>query len=254
MIPSAWAQKSFPAGWYGKIPAAGDFVTRRLASSFTGAWDRWLQAVLAGSRGRLGEGWRDSFLSMPIWRFVMSPGMLTEEAWACMVAPSVDGVGRCFPLAVASALPSASLDVVGTLFAAAPWFDAVEDILLDAITPGADAAAIDAAVSRTPFLSEWLRYPGSADDTVPMRGQKPQMLWLPLEPRDPQPPRLQPSELAERLSEPRAAWLAEESELFGRCLLLCEAMPAAEQYCAMMNGRWIEQGWGPRDLRTSAAA
>jgi len=51
------------------------------------------------------------------------------------------------------------------------------------------------------------------------------------------------NELAGRLAEPCAAWLAEESKLFGRCLLLCEALPPAEQYCAMMDGRWVERGW-----------
>lgn len=254
MTACASPQRSFPAGWYGKIPAAGDFVARRVASSFSEAWDRWLQAALAGSRERLGGHWHDSYLSMPIWRFVVSPAMLTADAWAGVMAPSVDAIGRYFPLAVASPLPSASLDLVGTLFAAQPWFDALEAIVLGAIAPGAEVGAIDAAISRAPFRSEWLRYSRSGDDTLRLRGAQPQMLWLPLEPRNPLPPRSDLGELAERLSEPCAAWLAEESELFGRCLLLCEAMPAAEQYCAMMDGRWTEHGWGRRDLRSGAAA
>jgi len=29
---------------------------------------------------------------------------------------------------------------------------------------------------------------------------------------------------------------------------LCESLPAGEQFCAMMNGRWVEHGWGRRDL------
>ena len=62
------------------------------------------------------------------------------------MAPSVDAVGRYFPLAVAAALPSASLDIVGTLMAAQSWFDDIEAIALSAIAPAADAAAIDAAI------------------------------------------------------------------------------------------------------------
>jgi type VI secretion system protein ImpM len=254
MTTSDSPQRSFAAGWYGKIPAAGDFVGRRLPSSFTEAWDRWLQAALAGSRERLGAHWRDGFLSMPVWRFVVSPGMLTADAWAGVMAPSVDAVGRYFPLAVASALPAARFDLIGTLFTAQRWFDAAEAIALVAIAPGTDIVAIDAAISRTPFRSEWLRYSRNGDDTLPLRSVKPQMLWLPLEPRNALPPRPELRELAERLSHPCAAWLAEESELFGRCLLLCEAMPAAEQYCAMMDGRWTERSWGRRDRRSDAAA
>ena len=70
-------QESFPAGWYGKIPGTGDFITRRMPPAFSESWDRWLQSAIAGSRDRLGGRWRDTFLSMPIWRFVLSPGMLT---------------------------------------------------------------------------------------------------------------------------------------------------------------------------------
>src|SRR5205085_3861810 len=46
---------------------------------------------------------------------------------------------------------------------------------------------------------------------------------------------------------------ARESDLFGRSLLLWEALPTAEQYCAMMNGRWIEHG-RQRRMGSGAAA
>jgi hypothetical protein len=155
---------------------------------------------------------------------------------------------------VASALPSASLDVVGTLLAAESWFDEIETIALSAIAPAADSAAIDSAIVQQPFRNEWLRYPQGRDDTVPIRSAKPQMIWVPLGARTGQPPAREVLDLAERLAEPSAAWLAEESEMFGRCLLLCEALPPAEQYCAMMDGRWVERGWGRRDIRSGAAA
>jgi type VI secretion system protein ImpM len=251
---SAAPQASFSAGWYGKIPGTGDFIARRMPPSFSAAWDRWLQAAIAGSRDRLGGRWRDTFLSMPIWRFVLSPGMLTQNAWAGIMVPSVDAVGRYFPLAVASALPSASLDVLGTLLAAESWFDEIETIALSAIAPAADSAVIDSAIVQQPFRNEWLRYPQGRDDTVPIRSAQPQMFWVPLGARTGQRPAREVLDLAERLAEPSAAWLAEESEMFGRCLLLCEALPPAEQYCAMMDGRWVERGWGRHDLRSGAAA
>ena len=228
-----------PAGWYGKIPGTGDFIARRVPSSFSEPWDRWLQAAIAGSHARLGARWRDTFLSMPLWRFVFSPGVVDASAWAGVMAPSVDAVGRYFPLALVSRLPAASLDIVATLFAGEPWFEEMEALALSAIAPGADPDTIDGAIARQGFRAEWLRYPESGDDTVPLPGARPQTVWVPL---------------GERLAEPRAAWFAEESEVFGRCLAVCEALPAAEQYCAMMNGRWIEQGWARRYTRSGAAA
>ena len=252
MIAGASTGGSFSAGWYGKIPAAGDFIARRVPPSFSQAWDQWLQRAIAGSRERMADDWRDAFLSMPVWRFVLSPAMLNPNAWAGVMVPSVDAVGRYFPLAVASALPSASLDLVGTLLAARPWFQDIEAIALAAIGPGGDSASIDAAIARTPFLPQWLRYPEARDDTVPMRSAKPQMLWVPLGRRDDKGASALAA-LAARLAEPAGAWLTEESELFGRCVLLCQALPAAEQYCAMMDGRWIEHGWSRRDTRGGAA-
>jgi len=247
--PGAAGPGSFPTGWYGKIPATGDFIARRIPASFSQSWDRWLQAAVEASRERLGARWRDSFLSMPAWRFILAPGALTQNAWAGLMVPSVDAVGRYFPLTVAAALPSASIDQLATLLAAAAWFDQVEAIALRAIAPNADTAAIDAALAERPFKSEWLQLPQASGDTMPIRGAKAQMLWVPLPARS-SGERLSATlrELAERLAEPYSAWLAEESEVFGRCLLLCEALPAAEQYCAMMDGRWIEHGWGRREI------
>jgi type VI secretion system protein ImpM len=234
--------EGFAVGWYGKIPGAGDFIARRVPASFSEPWDRWLQAAIDGSRERLGTRWRDAFLSMPAWRFVLGPGVVGANAWAGLMVPSVDAVGRYFPLTVACALPSASLDVAATLLGAGRWFEGVEAIALEAIAPRADTAAIDAALASQRFEGRWIAAPEPGDATLPIRGAKPQMLCI----DNPTQGRLE--ELAGRLCEPYSAWLTEPSELFGRALLLCEALPPGEQFCAMMDGRWLEHGWGCRSL------
>jgi type VI secretion system protein ImpM len=248
----AGAQASFAAGWYGKIPVTGDFIARRVPSNFSEAWGRWLQGAITGSRERLGARWRDAFLSMPIWRFVLSPGMLTANAWAGIMAPSVDSIGRYFPLAMASALPAEGLDLVGTLLAADAWFAQLERIALSAIAPAADSANIDAAVVQQRFRTEWLRHPAGRDDTVPMRSAKPQMLCVALAGSAGEAGGALRA-LAERLVEPAGIWFASECEVFSPCVLLCEALAAPEQYCAMMDGRWIEHGWGQSRVLAAAA-
>lgn len=220
---------TFAVGWYGKIPGTGDFIARRVAPSFREPWDRWLQQAIEGSQRRLGAGWRDAFLSMPAWRFVLRPGLLDANAWAGLMVPSVDAVGRYFPLTVACALPSASLDAAATLLGAARWFDEVEAIALEAIAPDADIAAIDAALVQRPFDARWLALPEGGDATTPM------MPCLSLPDK----------------GAPRSAWLAEPSEVFDRALLLCESLPAGEQFCAMMDGHWLEHGWAWRSRSKS---
>ena len=98
----------FAVGWYGKIPATGDFIARRVSASFRDPWDRWLQRAIAGSQQRLGAGWRDAFLSMPAWRFVLGPGSHSDSGAAFEVldpdvgiaSDRIDDLARD-PLAVA---------------------------------------------------------------------------------------------------------------------------------------------------------
>jgi len=206
-------------GCYGKIPATGDFVVRRLPASFSEAWDRWLLPALAASRESLGAAWQESYLSMPVWRFVLAPGVATESAWAGVMVPSVDAVGRCFPFTAAAALPAARLDPVASLLAAAGWFDATEAIALRAIAPRASVARIDAELARHPYRTE-----------SPASG-KLETTWV-------------------AGKETRSAWLTEESEVIERSLLLCDGLPAAGQYCAMMDGRFADHGWMRRDFAT----
>ena len=89
------------AGFYGKLPARGDFVSRRLPRSFVEPWDAWLQQGFASSRDHLGDGWLEAYLTSPIWRFVLAPGVCGPAGVAGVVMPSVDSVGRYFPLTIA---------------------------------------------------------------------------------------------------------------------------------------------------------
>jgi type VI secretion system protein ImpM len=242
--------EGFAVGWYGKIPGTGDFIARRVPASFSEPWDRWLQQAIEGSKERLGARWRDAFLSMPAWRFALGPGVVGANAWAGLMVPSVDAVGRYFPLTVACALPSASLDVVATLLGASRWFGDIEAIALEAIAPRADTAAIDAALVKRRFEARWVAVPEANDATMPIRSAKPQMVCVDFRASE-DVPLAKLRELAERLCEPYSAWLAEPSDLFGRSLLLCESLPPGEQFCAMMNGHWLEHGWGCRSLSKS---
>jgi type VI secretion system ImpM family protein len=86
------------AGWFGKIPALGDFVARRLRPDFIEAWDHWLCTEMVAARKTLGSDWSPLYLSAPIWRFALTPGVLGACHWYGVLTPSMDRVGRHFPL------------------------------------------------------------------------------------------------------------------------------------------------------------
>ena len=121
-------------GFYGKLPSQGDFVTRRLPWEFTSAWDDWLQQGMLASRATLGERWLELYLSAPIWRFQLAPGVCGPLGWRGLFFASVDRVGRYFPLTLAfpatpgaRVVPSLAVDV-------ARWI-AAEDAALAALDP-----------------------------------------------------------------------------------------------------------------------
>lgn len=52
------------------------------------------------SRALLGDRWQALYLTFPVWRFVIPAGVLDPSAWCGTLLPSVDRVGRCFPLTI----------------------------------------------------------------------------------------------------------------------------------------------------------
>ena len=119
-------------GFFGKLPGNGDFVSRRLSREFLDVWDNWLQLSIAESKANLGDRWLDAYLTSPIWRFALMPGICGASAYIGLVMPSVDRVGRYFPLTIAAELPTGT-SALGSAIAAAAWFDHCEEVLLSTL-------------------------------------------------------------------------------------------------------------------------
>lgn len=143
-----------PAGWYGKLACLGDFASRRLSRAFVERWDGWLQQVLTASRAQLGDGWLQAYLTSPVWRFVewAEPGALADAAAAVNVGvlmPSVDKVGRYFPLCIAAALPGL---VAGAaeLRALLHWLDRIEALALATLDTRCPVQQFDDALIAEP--------------------------------------------------------------------------------------------------------
>jgi type VI secretion system protein ImpM len=87
-------------GWYGKLPGAGDFAHRRLPNRFISVWDRWLQDGFEHLRSSRAD-WAESYLEGHIWFFTLGPSVIGAKPWMGVLIPSVDSVGRYFPLTIA---------------------------------------------------------------------------------------------------------------------------------------------------------
>jgi type VI secretion system protein ImpM len=124
-------------GFYGKLPVVGDFVSRRLSRDFISPWDQWLQSSMAASREQLGQQWLNNYLTSPLWRFVLSPGVAGNSGWMGILMPSVDRVGRYFPLTLALAVPK-NAHVPALFTSNNDWYASLESAALIALDDNLD--------------------------------------------------------------------------------------------------------------------
>ncbi|HET8996667.1 MAG TPA: type VI secretion system-associated protein TagF [Acetobacteraceae bacterium] len=139
------ADPGIVAGFYGKLPARGDFVRFALPGAFVDSWDTWLQRVIVGSRAQMGENWLPAYLEAPVWRFALPPACCGASSVLGLMLPSVDRAGRYFPLTFAALAP------IGPDIARQPrateWLDRCEaagrTALADDVTPDQLGAMLD---------------------------------------------------------------------------------------------------------------
>jgi type VI secretion system protein ImpM len=214
-------------GWYGKIPSLGDFASRRLPVEFVKAWDAWLQDVIPATRAEVGDAWLDFYLTMPIWRFVFLPGLVTPSGWAGVLMPSVDRVGRHFPLTIAVELESHTA-AAHAVFEGTAWFAGLEDAALGVLDPTRGVDDLDAALA-----GHALSVPSSAGGDTgirPLRALPSVEAFAPLA----------EAEALRAWSEGtgwRALWWT-RGRVDGHSLMLgCAGLPTAEEFAWLLESR-----------------
>lgn len=147
-------------GFYGKLASRGDFVSRGLPQGFIGPWDSWLAAGLLASQQTLGSDWLNAYLVSPLWRFALAPGVCGPQAVVGVVMPSIDRVGRYFPLTVAALLDH-DHDLASLVLGPDAWFEQVEELLLGTLDEDASFEALEHAVHSLAPPVAAPRVPGS---------------------------------------------------------------------------------------------
>lgn len=119
-------------GAFGKMPSAGDFIRLAPPAGFVRAWDAWLQQAMMDGQGALGAAWDDHYMSAPIWRFTLAAGLAGPHKVIGVLMPSVDRVGRRFPLTLVAALETPG-PAARDHFMAGALFEQLEDLALAAL-------------------------------------------------------------------------------------------------------------------------
>ncbi|MCY0095177.1 type VI secretion system-associated protein TagF [Hoeflea ulvae] len=135
-----------PVGLYGKYPEKRDFIALNMPRPVLQPLEKWIQSGLAASKEKLGRAWGDHYMIQPIWSFRLGASITGVDCLGAM-APSVDGVGRTFPLVILAHAPeeSGGYPSIGVLDPD-HWFPDVHDRLLHALdeeAPGEPRELLD---------------------------------------------------------------------------------------------------------------
>jgi len=225
-------------GVYGKLPMHGDFVHRNLPTTFITPWDEWLQRYIASSKEQMGEAWLDTYLTSPIWRFVLSAGVIDKQHWAGIMLPSVDQVGRYYPFSVVMPLKP-ELNPIEFISHQSPWFESIEALALSALEEqiSVDDLADEVNNINIDFTLNHTKR-GQQPDTHSVQMNRvlgenfPISVYACLL-----------DSIMLKTMNCYSIWATSGSEKVLPCFVTVKNMPAANQLPAMMDGEWAYWGW-----------
>ncbi|WP_432464168.1 type VI secretion system-associated protein TagF [Agarivorans sp. QJM3NY_33] len=219
-------------GYFGKVPARGDFIQGHLPNDFVSAWREWLQAVTAVSREQLGEQWLDRYLTSPIWHFALSAGVSGESAMGGTLMPSVDQVGRHFYFTMAKPVNVQPV----SLWQQREWSEHSEQKVLKLLDDDTDVQRWAESIRQL----DWLESIAVANPVL--NGAKDsQQLVLESE-QVINSENLLHLQLRQSLGR-YCIWWTHGSEHVPECTLVTESLPLVSQFSAMLDGQWEHWGW-----------
>jgi type VI secretion system protein ImpM len=124
-------------GLFGKLPQKRDFVALGIPHSILHPYETWLQSAVAASRNELGRGWEEHFLVAPIWRFWFGHEIFGQVC-AGAIIPSVDKVGRFFPLTILNFAEAGKQGTPPPFHSRDSWYAAIEERLLSVLGENAE--------------------------------------------------------------------------------------------------------------------
>lgn len=160
-------------GFFGKVPSHGDFISEGMDREFVTRLDEWLRAGMHACADHYGARWSSIFSSSQPIRFIVESGSWGDAAYAGVLMPSRDRVGRKYPLVVLAQLAMFRLHP-RTLYLDETWFMAAEALAETSMNEDFDMNRFTSAIKR-------LRLPKpKEEEDAPVavnRPEKPTSLW-----------------------------------------------------------------------------
>jgi type VI secretion system protein ImpM len=210
-------------GFFGKVPARGDFVSRRVPAALAKTWEEFLSRLVVDARAQLAEDWEEEWLIAPLWHFVLGRQICPPAGAAGVLMASVDRVGRLYPFTI---IGPAAPGVPHQGGAWTPWNEAIEALSLDALEDDFDPDTFDVALASVGPPAMW-----EGPSTRAGHWRLDFSDGAPAEPAD----ILDDSAL--RAPGPdQSVWFSGGSDLVAPMHLRCLGLPDAETAVAMISG------------------
>jgi type VI secretion system protein ImpM len=221
------------SGYHGKVPARSDFIGAGLPPAVIACWDGWLQQALAASQRGLGTAWEARFCAAPPWRFALAAGACGPLPLIGVLMPSMDAVGRCFPLMLGQQIHREA-DPLALLAGSGAWFAAAEAQALRALGGGFDPRG----------LGERLPAPAAAACTLQSREPGIAGHWVPLPALSAAPAVLgAPGRPVARPGRVRGLWCTTGAPHLAPGVALTHGLVSPTAFAALLDGDWQRHGW-----------
>jgi type VI secretion system protein ImpM len=220
-------------GWYGKLAMLGDFASRRLPQDFIAVCDNWLARGVEASQAQLGTRWMEVYLHGPIWRFAWAPGVADGQWWLGVMMPSVDKVGRYFPLLIARAAPALPGTGEG-LAALEAWYRHLAAAALGSLRAGATLEDFESLLARAPGLGDSAHVPPATAHPLPGRirhtlpGVASLTTWA---------QGLLVGDALQRFAG-HSLWWPDHVESPDNSLSVAQGLPPPQHFSELLEGRW----------------
>ncbi|MBX2809307.1 MAG: type VI secretion system-associated protein TagF [Cellvibrionaceae bacterium] len=227
-------------GLFGKIPQQSDFVTHHLSASFTTHWHQWLQSSMSVSQEQLGDNWLASYMVSPIWHFAIMADIVDKHAVVGVVIPSIDEIGRHFPLTLAHI---GQHDIWSAYLYGQQWYQDIEHV---ALTSLADATRYSDILQQleslsVPDLGELPHYTRESSIQA-LKGNQIIQQQTPHYCRDHLALSLLPTLYQQHYGN-HSLWWTQGSATIKPCLAISSRLPDPGQVAAMLDGNWQQWGW-----------
>lgn len=230
-------------GCFGKMRSCGDFVSRHVPHAIQERFDQWLEEGLAETRERLKQQWLDYYLTSPIWRFLIRDSISDATLFGNMM-PSLDKVGRYYPLLIISTLGNeALLDLAQC--------EAIEELMLDTLTNSLEINELDErlqTLSQDSFAGGKVSVAGIVEGSGKDLEQGAREIanrlcsdFFSHEDEIISPNVFYHETEAER--DYSSIWWTRGSEHMGPTVLLCHDLPPICGIHATLDGNWEDSGW-----------